>query len=426
MIAVREAELGECQRAARALLVWGLVTDQRPNPRDHGNVRRFAEPLDAAFQQLAGYAVIVTRTAVRLARRRDRLHATPVLHTPSGRPFGRTRYALVALALAALERSGSQTTLTDLARRIRRSADQTEGLVFDPDQHPSRLALGHAVRALEDLGALTLTDGSREAWEQGSDDGEALYDVDRGLCRQVFPLPRGLRPEREAVFLHRDPTEVGRDTARLARRQRLARYVLERPFVYLDDLVESDRTFLQREARSLLADLEQLTGAQGERRKEGLALIDPGRQFSDRPFPRGGSAQQAALLLATRLCAPADRAHCPSPPHDTASDALASALSPRHTAPPRIGSPGPFVDDASLLTTVTELRDDLGIALKAAYREDADMMLSEALATLADYDLVRRVPGGIVLQPGLWRFREVTVQAPPELREQLGLFGAPQ
>lgn len=430
MIGVREAELGDCQRAARTLLKHGIVTASRPNDRAFRNVRRFAEPLDAELREVAGYSLQVTRTAVRLVRLVDHLVATPIFHTPSGRAFDPTRYALVVLTLAALERSSSQTTLTDLARRVRRSAERTPGLAFDPDNHPSRLALGHAVRVLEELGALSLTDGSLAGWEKGQDDGEALYDIDRALCRQVFALRRGLRRELDAVFLHEEPTEVGRDPARRARRQRLSRWLLERPVVYFADLDEADQAFLRKEARPLVERLEVLTGAVGERRKEGVALVDPGRTLSMLPFPSGGSAHQAALLMATRLCEGVDTLPVSIGPHAAeASDRHRVQL--QQAAPggeprppvPREGSWQPFVDDESLLRHACALRDDLGASVKAAYRDDAGVMLREAVTVLQTYDLVRPVDGGVLLMPALARFREVQVQAPPELREQLGLFG---
>lgn len=430
MIDVREAELGDCQRAARTLLVHGVVTASRPNDRELRNVRRFAEPLDAAFREIAGYSVHITRTAVRLVRRVDRLVAGVVFRTPSARrPFDRTRYALVVLTLAALERSSSQTTLTDLARRVRRSSERTEGLAFDPDNYPSRMALGHAVRALEELGALTLTDGSLADWEKGAD-GEALYDIDRSLCRQIFPLRRGLRRELDEVFLHAEPIDVGRDTARRARRQRLSRWLLEEPVVYFADLDEADQAFLRKEARALLERLEHLTGAVGERRREGLALVDPGRGFSMLPFPSGGSAHQAALLIATRLCEDPDGLPVSIGPHaaeaaDHHLDRLrevAPGGSPRPSAP-REGAWHPFVDQEALQRHAIELRDDLGDSIKADYRADAGAMLSDALDVLHTYDLVRPVDGGVLLMPALARFREVRVQAAPELRSQLGLFG---
>lgn len=186
---VRDSELGELQRAARALLAQGLMTPHPSGERRWRLVRRWAEVLDARLEELAGYRVRVGRTSVRLVRRQEHVDTTPVFTTPSDKPFDRSRYALLVLALAALERSGEQLTLTDLARRIRVSAEQTPGLAFDPGQHTSRLALSHAVRQLESLGALRLTDGSLEDWERGEAEAEALYDIDRSLCRRLFAAP---------------------------------------------------------------------------------------------------------------------------------------------------------------------------------------------------------------------------------------------
>jgi uncharacterized protein (TIGR02678 family) len=431
MIDVRDSELGDCQQAARTLLVYGVVTASRPSEAAWRHVRRYAEALDAAFREVAGYAVSVGRTAVRLVRRLDRLVDSPVFTTPSGRPFDRSRYALVVLALAALERLGSQTTLTVLARRVRQAAESIPELAFDPDAYASRLALGHAVRVLEELGALSLTDGSREAWEQGRDDAEALYDLDRSLCRQVFPLPRGLQREAETCFLHADPAGIGRDPERRARRQRLARRLLEEPSLYLSDLDESERAFLHKEGRTLAADLERLTGATVERRREGLALVDPGQRFSDRPFPSGGAAQQAALLLATRLCALAADLPTVAAPHGAersqwlaariAAAGPGSSSAPAPAVLPRASSP--FVEQARLVVEATRLRDELGVALKADHRDDPERLLTDALAVLAAYDLVRPVPGGFVLMPAIARFREVRVAMSAEVQAQIGLFG---
>ena len=433
MIGVRVTELGDCQRAARTLLVRGIVTESVPGPRDWRNVRRYAEPLDEAFRELAGYSVLVTRSAVRLVRRHDRLVDSAVFVTPSGRPFDRVRYALIALTLAALERSGSQTTLTDLARRIRRAAEKTAGLPFDPVTHTSRLALSHAVRELEKLGALTLTDGSREAWERGSDEAEALYDVHRTLCRQLFPLSQGMSGPEAHSLLHEDPVDVGRDPSRRARRKRLVRRILEQPVVYLCDLDESERAFLRKEARPIARDLEELTGARLERRREGVALIDPGRGFSDRPFPSGGADQQAALLLADRLCQELGSLPTVEAPHgDERSDQLSARIAvaqpSRDSGPvkPRSVRPRaefPFVDDARLRREAETLCSELDEALKAPHRESSLVFLRDALRVLAEHDLVRPVSGGVALMPALARFGEVAVEASPELRAQLGLFG---
>ena len=422
MNGVRDTELGDAQRAARLLLDHGVVSEARVGKRAWRNLRRYAEPLGEAFAQVAGYRVDVGRSAVALVRRLDRLVASPVFTTPSGLPFDRQRYALVLLVLAALERSGQQTTLTDLARRVRTAADSTPDLLFDPDQHASRLALSHAVRALEELGALALTDGSREAWERASGDGEALYDIDLALCRRLFPLLVSPEDAGERL-LHHDPEGIGRDPTMRARRQRLARRILETPVVYLDDLPADERTYLVREARSLARELEDLTGARVERRKEGLALVAAGRGMSDRPFPSGGGANQAALLLASRLVPLADELPEVDAPHaDEVSDRLLSALAPDAEAGAlRPRSTRPFVDDAALLRLATELTNELAPALTVRHQGHPAVFLADGLEVLAAHDLVRGLPGGVALMPALARFAEVRLHASGELAGQLGL-----
>jgi uncharacterized protein (TIGR02678 family) len=435
MIGVRDIDLGSFQRAAKALLVHGMLTPQSVDDATWRSAARFAEPLDDAFRSLAGYRVVRGRAFVRLVRRLDRLCGHPVFSTPSRRPFDRTRYALVVLAVAALEQSGGQTTLTDLARRIRASCDRMDGLVFDPDQHISRLALGHAVAALEKLGALRLADGSREAWEQRQDDAEALFDIERDIVRALFPLPGALTGSGgvEALLVETGRA-VGRDTGRRLRRQRLARRLLESPVVYRADLDDAERAFLHKEARTLADELEELTGASLERRREGFALIAPGRRFSDRPFPAGGGDNQAALLLASRLVGEMGDLPRQAAPHgDDGWWRLAAAID--EAAPAEVGagawtSPAdvshelcPFADDATLARIAGELCDALGPALNLSHRGAPEAFLRDGVAVLVGYDLVRPVPGGVTLMPALGRFREPRVDAPPELQAQLGLFG---
>ncbi len=434
MRGVRDTELGDFQRAARTLLVRGILTARVPGEAQWRNVRRYAEPLDQAFFELAGYRVERGRSAVCLVRATDELKVVPIFSTPSGRPFERVRYALVVLTLAALERSGGQTTLTDLARRIRRSVDQIPDLPFDTDAHASRLALSHAVRELERYGALSLTDGSREAWEQGVEEAEALYDIDREICRALFPLPRGLQGcGGVAGLLVREPAAVGRDEARRLRRQRLARLLLERPVMYFDELSDEDLAFLHREAGSLAEQLDELTGATLERRKEGLALVDPGRHFSDIAFPRGGANQQAALLLAERICEQVEGLARLRAPHGSErAEAIAVSLdgaapaaldADGFRATPRVGARALLVERQSLERHAEELCEALAPALKAAHREDPMVFLDDAIGVLESFDLVRTVPGGIALLPALARFRELRVEVSHELEAQLSLFG---
>ena len=289
------------------------------------------------------------------------------------------------------------------------------------------MALSHAVRELESLGVLQLTDGSREAWES-AEDGEALYDIDRELSRQVFTLPGGTEGLAQRL-VYSEPTDVGRDAARRFRRQRLARRLLEQPALYLSDLDEADQRFLGREGAGLLSTLESLTGGVGERRAEGLALVDPGRRLSRPAFPAGGATHQIALLLAVRLCDPEQDWPTIEAPHgDETSDALLAALadgetSAANSAPVRERTSAPFVDDGALRELASALQADVGPALKGAHRDDLDALIADGMGVLSRYDLVRRVTGGWVRMPALARYRAATVSASPELQGQLGLFG---
>ncbi len=430
---VRSSELGDLQRAARILLGHGIVTEKRVGEREWRNLRRYAAPLAASFSDLAGYRVEVSRTSVALIRRIDKLSDSPVFRTPSDRAFDRMRYALVALVLAALERLGKQTTLTDLATRVRTAAAAIPNLPFDPDQHHARLALGHAVRVLEELGAVQLTDGSREAWEKSDGGGEALYDIDRTVCRRLFPVAVR-RADDQPQFLHQDRVDLGRDPTRRARRQHLVRRLLEQPVVYFQDLGDDERAYLKREAGKLGATLEELTGGLLERRREGLALIDPGRRFSDVPFPAGGAGNQAALLLAAQLCALASTAPATPPPtlpllaaphSDEVSDELAAriavALGGQAATPLRARQQRPFVAQRTLREVATTLVAELRANLTKQHAAHPGPFLRDALIVLTAHDLVRSVPGGIVLMPALARFREVRIQTAAAHVDQLTL-----
>ncbi len=146
---------------------------------------------------------------------------------------------------------------------------------------------------------------------------------------------------------------------------------------------------------------------------------------ADAPFPSGGAAQQAALLVADRLCALGPNLPTVAAPHaDERSDSLLAALDPTRDAPVRRRVARPLVTTSRLRELAAALVAELGPALKAAHREDPDALLAEALEVLEAQDLVRPVPGGVALMPALARFRDVSLKAAEaELASQLGLFG---
>jgi uncharacterized protein (TIGR02678 family) len=465
---VRETDLADYQRAVRTLLVHPLVTETYPDADALPRVRRYLEPLSTDLQQVAGYRLQLEATCVRLVRRVDRLDDTQLVRRRDRKPFDRRRYAYLSLALAALGRAGSQVALTELADALRRRAVEIDGLGFDPDQYRHRLAFVDVVRHLLHLGALREVETSSVDWLRDPDAGEALYDVDRDAVHLVFVPPRVVQHTATVEALLAGSVAVSRDTRRAATRQRLARLLLEHPVLAVDDLTGEERGYLASQATSLAADLHRLTGAQVERRAEGVALIDATGRFSDRSFPAVSTPAQVALLLADAMAhavtqdgavaqgvVPRAADHTamlvtrldaarPSPPSELAAGEVAADTPAATTTTSRPdgagladrngfgdllaeleGPPvptGPFFPEAWLLERLDVLLTTHRRAIAADYRDDPDALLRVATEVLVAFDLVRQVPGGLIARPILARFRDPVVavaEAP-----QPSLFGA--
>ncbi|MGI9120027.1 MAG: TIGR02678 family protein [Acidimicrobiales bacterium] len=455
---MRDTDLGAYQRAARTVLVHPLVTATVPDSDALALVRRFAAPLAADLDTLAGYRLEMAPSCVRLVRRFDRLDPTQVVITRNRKPFDRRRYAYLCLVLAALNRAASQVALTELADGLKRRAAEVEGLSFDSDEYRHRLAFADVVAHLEGLGAVRPVEVSAVAWLRDPDAGEALYDVERDVVHLAFVAPRVLQHVGSTRALLATALATSRDTRREEVRQRLTRLLLEHPVVYFDDLDGADRAYLLAQARVVGDDLARLTGAQLERRAEGVALIDATGGFSDRRFPASGTPSQAALLLADAIAARLsdgdtadhgaevsvpttaeeldeaveriDRAR-PSAPVELGTpdpaDPLAGPANPDRATPdlaPPVGRTpaplGPFLTDAWLDEQATWLCATYGKAFSADLRADPAAVLAAAVEVLAAFDLVRRVPGGLVARPAIGRYRNLTVAvaASPQLSLQ--------
>lgn len=287
---------------------------------------------------------------------------------------------------------------------------------------------------LERMGALVVADGSTAAWQRDPNSGEALFDIDRDVCRQLFLPPRMLQrlSSTHALFLELSP--MSRDARRAFVRQRLVRLLLERPVVYYEDLTRAERTYARNESRAMAEDVERLTGCKVERRAEGLALIDTTGTFSDQRFPASGSVTQAALLITERMATAPNRREDARRPHvlDDHEERLARLERAR---PPTVGEPAletndgrslptsesdpvemddeqrlPFFPGSWIVSTLQRILGEHERAFAAAYRADPELLAREAVDVLAALDLVRRVPGGCVALPAIARFRRVRVR----------------
>ena len=446
---VSPLELADYQKAVRLVLRHPLVTPGYPDKAALATVRRWAEQLRTDLMEVLGYGLITTADTARLQRAQDDLDATRPALTRAGRPFDRRRYAYLILTLAAVGRHGAQVALGELADAVAADAVRIDGLGLDTARKADRDAFVDAVTWLTERGALTLADGSAAAWAGDPERAEALYDIDREILLAVHHPTRVLQHLSSVTALLDAGSALGMSAGRAAQRRgqarRARRLVLENPVAYYAD---ADAELLgQLRAPALAEDLECLTGLTVERRAEGVALIDTSGRLSDIRFPGGGTVAQAALLLAARISAAAQRTGRQAPellPAPTAAERLAAragridgALPARSViaefAEPDEGAAYethdeageergeiryPFVTDSWLRGRLKEITGEYGAGFAADLRGDPDRLLAQALDLLTAMSLITRVDGGALALPLIARYRGVTARVKTRMAVQ--------
>ena len=356
-----QASHAERRRAVRRLLAEPLLLQERDSDMFAIVVRHRAE-LGRWFVEHAGWPLVVEAGAgyARLMKRPARRDPTRPAQLPGKPPFDRRRYTLLALALAALDDGPSQTTLARLAEAVRELSLEDASLApFDPEQHAERAAFVDVLRLLGAWGVLALRDGDADRYAR-SREGDALYDVRERLLGQLLaaPLPPALAGSPERM----SEEELGwtEEGERMRGRQEVFRRLLDDPVVYLDDLEPRAREWLEGGRGFVYERLERDVGLLVERRREGLAAVDPEGELTDTAFPDGGSTvKHAALLLCEWLT---DRARAALPP-------------------------APM---AEVVARIAELRADYGSRWSKEYDdgdEGAVRLARDALALLAGFGL---------------------------------------
>lgn len=464
-------ELTEYQKAVRLLLRHPLVTPVWPDAGALPLVRRWAERLRVDLPEALGYRLVTTADTARLVRVQDELDATQPARTRAGRPFDRRRYAYLVLALAALGRSGTQITLSELAESVAADATRVDGLGMDTARKADRDAFVDAIAFLEARGALHVADGNAAAWAGDPEKAEALYDIDRGIVGALYQPNRVLQHLRSVTELLDDGrggagsglpgVSLSGNAQRRSAARRARRLVLEQPAVYYADVDESLHGQLRGGA--LAEDLERLTGLAVERRAEGVALIDVSGRLSDARFPAGGTVAQAAVLLAAKIAEQVGKPGVARMPAASAAERLAAAAARIDAALPdrggfqavldalaigdlndlndrdalndrddlaatgeqnldAAGSPAdrggediretayPFLPAVWLRAAVHRLAAEFGAGMSSDLRDDPDRLTGQAVALLASFRLVAPVPGGVLALPLLGRYRSVTAQ----------------
>jgi uncharacterized protein (TIGR02678 family) len=403
------AEREEVARGVRLLLGNPLIT-ARDMPAGFDLVRRRQDPIARWFDYYCGWSLVVEprQGYVRLAKIRGDAHARtdasrPARRSRSGRgPFDRRRYTLLCV-IAAEVLSTPMTTIGLLAERVVQATRAEPVLgVFDPTRRAERMAYVDVLRLLEGYGAVEVVDGVTEAYLE-SGEAKVLYRVDATLVMRLLSAPRGPsqlavpvdevagRFDRLLTDLVREPRYGGRaghpehgeaipvsDSQRnLWLRHSVFRLVFDDPVVYRDELTEAQLGYLTSPTgRKLLRDAARHAGFEVEERAEGYLLVDVDGLATDGKFPDdAGTARVAALVLLDVIVA--------------ADGGVALEQLGNH---------------ASALL-------DRAPRWAMAYRSEggADRLVSDALAVLGEFGLVRRAGGLVHALPAAARYAVATL-----------------
>lgn len=303
----------ERQRAMRALLQNPLLTADGVNATEFGLVRRHADELKEWLAHHANWTLHMTSEFARLRKiPPDSSDATRAARDDrSNMPFTRTRYVLLCLALAALERGERQTTLGKLAEAMVGffAADpslKAAGLSFDLKSMDQRRDLVQVIRLLCDRRVLWRRQGDEDLFVK-DERNDVLYNVNRPLLAAILCVQRGPSTVGSTDFEERLAAiteESLPDTEEGQNRQirvRLMRRLLDDPVLYYDTLNERERTYLDRQRGFMLPHITEATGLNPEIRAEGIALVDNRGDLADVALPEEGTEGHLTLLIAEFL-----------------------------------------------------------------------------------------------------------------------------
>lgn len=386
----------ERRRAIRALLATPLFIADRADPDDWDAIRRNIGELRDWFADRLGWQLQVD-ARIGVARLRKQIgwrnaDASRGASAPVAgrRPFDRRAYVLLCLACAELDRTpGAQTLLTTLAEQVAiRSA--TEGLApFEREVYAERFALVDALRLLERLGVLALTDGDAERFVAQT--GDALYTIDRDRLSRLVATPRvpsvatGIA---DLVLERYADSRAGR-----ARRTRhmLMRRLVDDPVVYESELDGDGLTYLRTQRGPITSWLRE-AGLELERREEGAAAIDPDGDLSDAAFPSTGTLAHAVLFACEFLAARG---------HEVA------------------GGDEAIGRDELRRFMALLIDENKGRWAASLTSNGPDGLLELVVQRLIAFRLARPVEGGLAPLPAIGRFRSTELNVVAAVREQL-------
>jgi uncharacterized protein (TIGR02678 family) len=224
-------------------------------------------------------------------------------------PFGRRRYVTLCLALSALARADTQTTLGSLADDVLTAAADpalaAAGFTLTLDNRADRSDLVAVVRLLLGWGVLNRVAGDEDAYLSAGTD--VLYDVHRPVLGVLLSGARGPSTVIAGTFAGRlaelaaEPVAESDELRNQALRRRLTRRLLEDPVVYYDELDEDERAYLLSQRHAITRRIAEASGLIPEMRAEGIAMVDPDDELTDVRMPEQRTDGHVTLLVAEYL-----------------------------------------------------------------------------------------------------------------------------
>jgi uncharacterized protein (TIGR02678 family) len=377
----------ERRHALRALLLQPLITSGGVGAELLPLVRRHAQHLREWLRRNVDWTLSVEPDVVRLRKVPGDLsdRTRSAVDETSELPFSRRRYALLCLALAALERSERQTTLGKLAEEVTRlhladPALAERGLGWDFSTQDARRDLVHAVRFLLGLGVLKHVHGDEQQFLHQQ--GDVLYAVQRTAlvlmlsARRPPSMIEASSLDDRLRALTEDPAPSSDEARNRRIRVALTRRLLDDPVVVQADLDPEERAYLVSQRAHLARQIEEATGLVAEVRAEGMAMVDEGGQLTDVGLPEEGTEGHLALLVAELLAKRARQ------------------------------QPGVVVPRAELVDQVASLVARHG----EHWRKDArapgaeERLTDDTISRLHALGLVRLAPEGVVPRPAIGRY----------------------
>lgn len=311
------SQVDTLHRAARALLMRPLLRSSEPET--FRLVRSQLAELRSWFDANTGWRLHADADVIRL-------HKEPATTDDATRPardprnraaFGRRRYVLFCLCLAALERADAQIPLGRLAEQVlllaRGPAMADAGVAFTLAGRDQKADLVAVVHLLLHWGVLARVAGDEEEYLRGT--GDVLYDVSRRVLSQLLVARRGPSTVAAEAFEERiaalgavEAPESDEATHRRIR-HRLTRRLLDDPVVYFEELDAEAAEYLRSQRPAIVRRITELTGLVAEVRAEGIAMVDPEGELSDVGLPEPGTDGHLTLLLAEHLAGPGASEH---------------------------------------------------------------------------------------------------------------------